>query len=328
MRFYRHLSLKEREMILIMINGGANLRSIALSINRSPSTISREMTRNQYSKSIRYLPDRAHQESKDRKYRLTPKLERYPELKDYVIARLKEESSPDVIAGILCKTKGFNVSTETIYQYIYSQEGQALKLYQYLATERKKRNQRHVRKHRKCIIPNRVSIHERPEAANNRDEFGHFEADLTFFKGNQSANLLVITERKSRFSFFIKNTSKKADLIGKSLFNTLAKLPKSMRKSVTFDNGGEFAKHGLITDFLGIDTYFCDPHSPWQKGQVEKTNAMLHRFIPKNTSILPFSGKDLKTIQNKFNRTPRKILGYETPEAVFNRYLRGVALQT
>jgi len=328
MKVYTQLKLEERENIFKLLRNGAGIKSIAKIINRDKSTISRELKRNQYTDSIGYLPDKANNMAKQRKCTLKLKIDRYSDLKNHIIEKLKEKWSPDAIAGRLIIDGDVKVSTETIYQYIYSDKNRELKLHNYLATKNKRRNQRHGRKARKIIIPERVTIHTRSEEANERKEVGHFEADLTFCKGSRSTNIMVITERKTRYSFFIKNDSKKATEIGKKLFNILATIPVSIRKSVTFDNGAEFVNHRLARDFLGIKTYFCDPHSPWQKGQVEKTNAMLHQFIPKKSSLFTLDEKSLKDIQNQFNNIPRKVLNYRTSTELFNDSLLGVALRT
>lgn len=328
MPVYTHLRFEEREKIFELRQKDVGIKLIAKIINRDKSTVSRELKRNQYSDSIEYLPDKADNMAKQRKHVLEVKINRFPKLKNYIVEMLNNKWSPDAIAGRLRMENSFKISTETIYQYIYSNEGKALGLYHCLATRNKTRNQQHARKLRKVIIPERVSIHDRSEAANKREEMGHFEVDLTFFKGNSSANIMVITERKTRYSLLVKNESKKATTVGKNLFNALAFIPTSIRKSATFDNGTEFVNHRLIRDFFNMNTYFCDPHSPWQKGQVEKTNAMLHRFIPKKSSLSSLDGSSLKDIQNQFNNIPRKVLGYKTSTELFTENLLRVALRT
>lgn len=328
MKVYTQLKLEERENIFKLRQNGAGIKLIAKIVNRDKSTISRELKRNKYTDSIEYLPDKANNMAKQRKYTLQQKIDRFPDLKKHIIEKLNEKWSPDAIAGRLKVDGCANVSTESIYQYIYSDAGKALGLYHHLASKNKKRNQRHGRKARKTIIPERVPIHDRSKDANERKELGHFEADLTFCRGSRSANLMVIIERKTRYSFFVKNDSKRATEIGKKLFNTLASIPIEIRKSITFDNGTEFVNHRLVRDFLDMKTYFCDPHSPWQKGQVEKTNAMLHRFIPKKSSLSTLDEKSLKDIQNQFNNIPRKVLGYRTSTELFSESLLGVALRT
>ena len=328
MKHYTHLNLKERDEIFELKQKKYSIALIAQEIGRNKSTISRKLNRNQYTDSIPYLPDKAHDMAKKRIYILPPKVDRLPGLKKFLIEKLKNKWSPDVIAAKASELAGVRISTETLYQYIYSDKGKKLGLLVLLATKRQQRNQRHARKSRKTIIPERISIHERSKATNERTEMGHFEADLTFFKGSQSKNLMVITERKTRYTMFIKNSSKKTHEVVQNTFNSLASISAKIRKFVTFDNGTEFAKHRLVRDFLGVDTYFCDPHSPWQKGQVKKTNAMLRRFIPKKSSIGPIDEKTLMNIQNQFNSIPRKILGYKSPQELFNQQLQGVALQT
>jgi transposase, IS30 family len=326
MKEYTQLKIEERVTLCLMKQKGIKNKTIAEHLGRDRSTISRELKRNQYDDQQNYIPDIAHKKAQARKHTQVPKIEKNGEIKKYLVEKLKDRWSPGVIAGRLSLENKSTVTTETIYRYIYSDAGKKLCLSEYLATRRKKRNQRHERKPRKTSIPERVSVHERPDRANQRLEAGHLEGDLTFFTGNQSSNIMVITERVSRFSFFVKNESKNAKEVGKNLFNSLASLPPELRKSIAFDNGGEFANHRLARDFLGIETYFCDPHSPWQKGQVEKTNAMLHRFIPKKSSITPLDENSLKDIQNQFNSIPRKVLGYKTPAEIFNLLLENVAL--
>lgn len=327
MKVYTQLSIEERIIIYNLRQNGASLKIIGNIIKRNKSTIGRELKRNKYNESIPYLPDSADIATRERRNRLSFKLDRHDDLKKHVIQKLQDKWSPDVIAGVLkAEAATIRISAEAIYQYIYSDKGKALNMHTYLASKREKRN-KFGRKSRKQIIQNKVSVHERPTEANNRLEVGHFEADLTFSKGNQSANILVITERKTRYTVLIKNDSKKATDIMQKLFNFFAQIPEHMRKSVTFDNGTEFTYHQLIKDFLKIATYFCDPHSPWQKGQVEKTNAMLHRFVPKNSDFLTLDEDYLLNIQNQFNNIPRKKLGYQTPTQLFNLSLQRVALQ-
>ena len=327
MKVYTQLKFEERVAISLMKQKGMNNAAIAVNLGRHRVTIDRELSRNRYGDQIEYMPDFADKKSKERKHKQIPKIEKNKAIKNYMLIKLRDKWSPDVIAGRLLLDLDLKITTETIYQYIYSPFGRTLNLASFLATRRRKRNYRHERKSRKIIIPEKVSIHERSDAANQRSEAGHFEGDLTFFTGNKSTNIMVITERSSRFSFFIKNVSKNAKVVGKNMFNCLASIPEHIRKSITFDNGTEFVNHRLARNFLKMKTYFCDPHSPWQKGQVEKTNAMLHRFIPKKASLASVDETSLKQIQNQFNSVPRKVLGYKTPAEVFNQLLENVALQ-
>ena len=142
-------------------------------------------------------------------------------------------------------------------------------------------------------------------------------------------NIGVIVERKTRFVQLLLNQSKHAAEVMKGMFNKLAQLPEFTRKSITFDNGLEFVRHTLLKNFMGMNTYFCDKHSPWQKGQVEQMNVMLHRYLQKNSNLKEVSQKQIELIQNKLNSRPRKCLGFKTPAEAFSEELyQFVALRT
>jgi IS30 family transposase len=313
-----------------MRRDGKSVAEVAQEMNRNRTSLYRELERNTADPEVGYLPDEADMMAKERKAKLTPKLDRQPDLKVAVIKQLKDGWSPEVIAGrrkiglSLC-----GISHETIYQFVYCNEGQKLGLYKHLLRSRPRRGLVHNRKPQKSKIPDRVSIHDRPAHIATREEFGHLEGDLTFFTDNQSMNLGVIVERKTRLVQLIKNESKHAAVVMVGMFNKLAQLPNVARKSITFDNGLEFSRHTVLKKFMGVDTYFCDKHSPWQKGQVEQTNSMLHRYLPKNSNLKEVTRKQIETIESRLNNRPRKCLGFKTPAEAFNEQLsKFVALQT
>lgn len=324
---YEQINIKDRENIYELKNKGIPIGVIAQKLYRHKSTIHRELLRNK-DKKLGYLPDRADSFAKNRKNKIGKKIEISSELRGLIMEKLKLGFSPEMISG-RCKIDNsipFQVSHETIYQYIYSLEGKKLGLFKLLVRSKSKRGRLYSRKSRGSLIPERTSIHSRPKEINMKTDYGHFEGDLTFCKGDRSSNIAVLTERKSKFSIMIKNESKKSYVVIRNIFNRLAEFPKNTCKSLTFDNGGEFSKHLLLKKFMNIKTFFCDPGSPWQKGLVEHTNAMIHRFINKKTSSLnSFSDKDINMVQNKLNNLPRKSLGFKTPAEVF--YEQVVALR-
>lgn len=328
MKEYKQLSLEERKEVYVMKKEGKGVREIARKIGRSGSTITRELQRNMVDERIGYLPDEAHSLASERKAKHGLKLNRYPGLKNMVIEQLKEGWSPEVIAGRKKQQASpFLVCHETIYQFIYGKEGRELGLFKYLLRARPRRGLVYGRKPRSGI-PERVSIHNRPEQVATREEFGHLEGDLTFFTDNQSMNLGVIVERKTRLIQLILNQSKHTNVVMQGMFNRLAILPDTAKKSITFDNGLEFVRHTLLKKFMGIATYFCDKHAPWQKGQVEQMNCMLHRYLPKNSNLKEISYKQIELIQDKLNNRPRKCLGFKTPAEAFSKELNQlVALQ-
>jgi len=330
MKEYTQLKLDERKKMYAMKKEGIPVAKIAKKLKRYKSSLYRELARNTLDPEIGYLPDEANNLAKERKAKLAPKLDRKPEAKAVIIEKLKDGWSPEVIAGRKKrKTSLFCISHETIYQFIYSNEGNTLGLYKYLLRARPKRGLVYGRKPQKAKIPDRVSIHDRPKHIATREEFGHFEGDLTFFTGNQSMNLGVVLERKTRFVRLIKNESKHSVFVMKGMFNKLGELPNFARKSITFDNGLEFVKHTLLKKVMGMYTYFCDKHSPWQKGQAEQTNSMLHRYLPKNSNLKEVTHQQIKLIESKLNGRPRKCLGFKTPAEAFSEQLSMfVALQT
>jgi len=262
MKVYKQLSLDERKELYVMLKNGNDVNTIAKALKRDKSTINRELERNTVDGLVGYLPDEAHSLAKVRKAKHAPKLNRHPALKEAVIEQLKDGWSPEVVAGRQKqKASPDRVCHETIYSFIYGDEGKELGLFKYLLRARPRRGLVCGRKPRSGI-PERVSIHDRPDHIATREEFGHLEGDLTFFTDNQSMNVGVVVERKTRFTQLLLNQSKHTNVVIKGMFNKLAELPPHARKSMTLDNGLEFAKHTLLKRFMGMDTYFCDKHSP------------------------------------------------------------------
>ena len=325
---YTQITIEEREKIYQLLKSDMTLTKIAIAIDRNKSTISREISRNK-SQQLGYLPDRANNLFFSRKNRQISKIEKYPDLKKYIIDRLSiDKWSPEAISGRMKLEKHkIQISYEAIYQYIYSPLGQRQKLYQHLMLARPKRQLKYSR--RKREIPEIYKISNRSDVINNRSEFGHFEGDLTFFNGSRNGNISVMTERVSRKSFLIKNDSKSCNkvmlgLVDKAM-NTI--LPANI-KSLTLDNGGEFARFGSLS-LQGIKIYFCDPGAPYQKGQVERTNAILHKFIPKKTDFDKITNDNIIDANEKLNNLPKKCLNYLTPNEVWNKLqLDTVALET
>jgi transposase, IS30 family len=330
MKEYTHLKLDERKKLYVRKKEGMPMAEIARELKRDKSSLYRELARNTADSVVGYLPDEANNLAEERKAILIPKLDRQPESKAVVVEQLKDGWSPEVIAGrVKLEPSPFRISHEAIYQFIYGNEGQKLGLYKFLLRARPKRGLVHGRKSQKAKIPDRVSIHDRPAHIATREELGHYEGDLTFFTNNQSMNLGVIIERKTRLVRLIMNESKHAVVVMKGMFNKLAELPNFARRSITFDNGLEFVKHTVLRRFMDMDTYFCDKHSPWQKGQVEQMNSMLHRYLPKNSNLREVTHEQIELIENKLNSRPRKCLGFRTPAEAFSEELsKFVALQT
>ena len=248
------------------------------------------------------------------------KLDTDEELQEYVMTELKSGQSPDVIAGRL-KTdplpglKGKTISHESIYSWIQTGEGRKLGLHHYLCSGRPRRRKHGARKMRKTHIPGRISIHERPEGINQRKEIGHWETDSMVFT-KQKERLSVQYERKAKYVIIHRLPNGTAEATEEALNDSIQSLPQDIWKTVTFDNGGEGARHSSLKIHYGIKTYFCDPYASWQKGGVENVNRIIRRYLPRLTDMNNITQQDIYEIQEKINNTPRKILNYKTPKEV------------
>lgn len=311
-RKYEQITLEERCEIYWLNESGISVSGIARKLLRSKSTISRELRRN-VSKSGGYKPSVANKKALAKRHIGHYKLDRDKRLKCYILDRLGRGWSPQTIAGRLCyENETSRVCAETIYNYIY-ESGFGIKhqLWQLLCRHKPRRSKLRSRK-RRGKIAHRISIHARPECINQRAEIGHLEADLVLF-GKSRQNLITLIDRKTRYLAIINNQGGKNsdNIINKIKEKTMKNHTKNPVKSITFDNGLEFAKHHLLNK-NGVDTYFCDPYSSWQKGSIEHANGVIRRFLPKNFRGV-LNDNLVAFIEQKINNMPRKILGYKTP---------------
>jgi IS30 family transposase len=300
MNKYNRISILEREKIYKMKLNGESIANIAKELGRHKSTICREINRN--SVDYGYNPLDAQMLAKERITTRTSKIERDSYIKQYIIDKLKLLWSPQRIAGRL-RREGYRICHEVIYQFIYSAYGRMLNLYQYLKYRRPARFPKGLRKPQMGKILHKTSIHTRPDEANLRLKKGHFEADLMMTHNDRKENLLVMTDRKSRLVLIAHNIDKRAKTITEKLENNVK---KHKIKSITFDNGKEFAYHHT----LKCKTFFCDTYSPWQKGSVEHINGRIRNFFNKGFN-------DIAQIQHIINNTPMKILDFLTPNEVY-----------
>jgi transposase, IS30 family len=313
---YTQFSLEERCSIARLHEAGQSIRQIAAALDRQPSTVARELKRNTGRK-IGYQPAYAQAQASARRWTGT-RLERDDALRETILNRLEAGWSPEQISGRLAREEGHKViSHETIYRFVYAQlkrtNDTTWRLY--LPCAKIKRGWRTKggwpRTDGKC------SIHDRPAYIGTRKTPGHWEADCMLFRAPGPA-ILIAHERHSRITIAVAQPNLKADPIAQSLAQMLKPFAPELRQSITFDNGTEFSRHQRIASQLVINTYFCDPRAPWQKGGVENTIGRLRRALPRKTDLATLPHAHLNAIIANYNNTPRKCLGFQTPAEVFN----------
>jgi IS30 family transposase len=313
--------------------GRKSQSEIARILDRHRSTIGRELKRNSRPSrgwpSGRYQATRAIELTRRRRRRgRGHKLARQPALRDRVRDFLAMGWSPEQIAGRLAHEHGHTViSHESIYRFVYHRTAQK-DYWNRLLPRRKHRRGPAGRRGASSVhyIQQRVPITERPSAANARAEPGHWEADLMLFRTYGQA-VLVVHERLSRLIRILRQPSKASQPVLDNLRALFRRLPKGLRRTITFDNGSEFALHYKLAQD-GLKTFFCDPHAPWQKGGIENAIGRLRRPLPRKSDLAAITQLDLDQLTRRYNTTPRKCLDFRTPEEVFRSLSTGVALQT
>ena len=307
---YSQLNLDERFLLSKYHQQGLFQSEISKLLNRSPSTISRELSRN--SNQSGYVSTTAQNRALSRCSKIS-RIGTTPALEEFIIEKLHENWTPEQISGRLKNfpEEGITyINHESIYQWIYKPSQKKRGIHKLLPQSHGRRGRRS--RHSRSNIPNRISIHERPESIENREEIGHWEADLMSCKrGTQ--HLLVMLERKTRYKIVVRLQSKKAAHTIEIIKGIMDRLPEALKKSITFDNGGEFTNHQELVEKMGIKTYFCDPYASWQKGSVENSNGRLRRDFPRKLNLDAVSEEEIEQINIMHNLTPREILGYKTP---------------
>jgi transposase, IS30 family len=325
-RTYRQLDLDQRRTLFRLIEARRPIGEIATRLGRHPSTIYRELGRNRFRDGDRsfcgYFPVTAHNLACRRRQRRR-KLAADDTLRAHVVARLEAGWSPQQIAGRLRQEQGrAAVCHETIYRHVYSSEGQQDGLYRHLLKARRRRGSRYGRRPRGAAIPRERWIENRPTEVEGREAFGHWECDLLIFrKQHGKANVTSLVERKSRFTVLLPNEDKRSPAVLAGIAEALRPLPEDARRTITFDRGSEFAGYAALDRHLALTSYFCDPHSPWQKGSVENANGRVRRYLPREAEPAALARARLRRLAEQLNDTPRRCLGYRTPREVLQQHL-------
>ena len=320
-RSYDQLSLEERCSIAELRRAGRSIRQIAAALDRQPSTISRELRRNRGAgpRAGPYQPAYAQKQPAARRWS-GARLDRDGDLRERVLALLSQGWSPEQVVGRLKRQEGRTViGCETIYRFIYAQLKRSNDgaWRHYLPKAKSKRGRRRMKGGSPArLIKHRVSVHQRPSSALDRGQPGHWEADFMLF-ARYGQSILVLHERTSRLTTCVRTANRKAEPTARLLGQLLEPLPQDLKLSLTFDNGTEFAEHHR----LAIDTFFCDPHAPWQKGGVENAVGRLRRFLPRRTDLDTLGPDQLAKAAIAYNHTPRRCLDFQTPAEVFSQAL-------
>jgi IS30 family transposase len=314
---YDQLSLDERITLAQLRTEGLSIRQIAADMDRSPSTIARELKRN-VGRQIGYKPAYAQERTRARRWKGS-RLERDSALAEEVLACLKKGWSPEQTCASLARAHARKViSPESIYRFVYAQIARTKNYtWRHLLPRAKSKRGRRGRKGGSSAlhIQARVPIAERPAEVEDRSIPGHWEADLMLFAKYGQA-ILALHERSSRVIIALQPSSKASALIARSIAHVLAPLPRMLRQTITFDNGTEFARHYELHQF-DIQTFFCDPYAPWQKGGIENAIGRMRRNIPRKTDLATMTAYRLSTLVSAYNNTPRKCLDWHTPAELF-----------
>jgi len=315
---YKHLSQAERYQIHALMKAGHDQSQIAKLLDRHKSTISRELSRNTGSRG--YRPKQACEMSADRAQhsRNAPTVE--PWVREAACALLCIQWSPEQIASQL------PISHETVYQHVYADKAQGGTLWKHLRCQKQKRKRYASGRDRRGQIPNRRPLSERPLHIEARRQVGHWECDTVIGASHKGA-VVTLVERKSGYAVMAKVEKKTSELVSSAIVDKLQPMAARV-KTLTFDNGKEFAGHAHIDQQLQSTAYFARPFASWERGSNENLNGLLRQYVPKKRAMSTVSDEEIRMIQNRLNNRPRKRLGFKTPAEVFHQSLKRVALRT
>jgi IS30 family transposase len=312
---YTHLSVSDRRRFSVLLEMDLSIAEIAKRLSKHRSTLYRELERNKefeaYSAGVAQLKTEERAQRKRRS-----KIDKDGYLRDYIVRSLKKGWSPEQISGRMKFHKlTIYVCPETIYQFVYQSKNK--ELYHCLPYKKPKRRERYSRQKSPCRYGKIRLITQRPGDIETRKRFGHWEGDTIQFKGAREKVVTTLVERKSRMVFLIKNNSKHSQGVMDKIKKKFDSLPEKMCKTITFDQGSEFAAYGDLEQQIKCKVYYCETHSPWQKGSNENMNGRLRWYLPREIDITKITQEDLDQLSAKMNRCPRKCLGYKTPQEVF-----------
>lgn len=319
-----HVTVEQRYAIERMLIMKFSQISIANAIGKDKSVVSREIKRNRDLRSGEYRYDLAQRKYVSRLANKSKQVKFTNEIKDYVESKLKDKWSPEQISNSPCPQIEQKVSHERIYQHIAMDKKAGGDLYKHLR-RKKKYKKRCGSPDRRGKLTGQKNIKERPKIVEKRKRVGDFEVDLVIGANHKGA-IVTMNDRRTGYAILELIKSKDSKELAKTIVRKLKKY-KVILRTITSDNGKEFADHKWISSKLEIGYYFADPYSSWQRGSNENYNGLLRQYFPKKTNFKTLNKKDVMFAQNQLNHRPRKRLGYKTPHVVFNLLINKVAFR-
>lgn len=314
-----HLTLEQRYTIERMIQHGYKQIEIAKCIGKDKSVVSRELKRNCDKRNGNYTSDLAQRKYQARN-KTKPKKKRFSEvMREKIEVLIKEDYSPEQVHGYLSKQDVDCVSPERIYQHIWEDKKKGGRLYTHLRCQAKRYRKRGASKDKRGKIPGRVGIEKRPKIVDKRSRFGDLEVDLVIGKNHHQA-LLTINDRASGMLKMRKVASKEAHVVSQAIVEELEDWTPYI-KTITADNGKEFAGHKQVAEMLGIDYYFARPYHSWERGSNENLNGLIRQYFKKSSDFTKLTYSQVKAIEYKINSRPRKRFEYENPIFVMEKLL-------
>lgn len=328
---YKHFSIEERERIQELLWQKTSVRRIAKTLNRSSSSVSREIKRHLPKELRRYTPRVAHEQAlKSRRSRGRTERLKNDAIRNYVVEHLKHHWSPEQIAGRIKQDLRQKISHEAIYQYVYAQihrDGYGyLKpgredLRMCLRWKRKRRQRKGMRKSQRISKPEGISMDLRPKIVEERKRLGDWEGDTVESK-DRKPGINTLVERKSGYLFMTKLNSKSSESTVQAVFSRMFNLPEKLKRTLTLDNGFENRKWQPLQILTGMDVYFAHPYHSWERGTNENTNGLIREYFPKKTDFSMITNEEIAFVEQELNSRPRKRLNWKTPLEII-----GVALQ-
>lgn len=330
---HKQITYAERYALSICLKDKLSYRKISEKLGRSPNTWNYEVINNGGRRET-YKPQLAQLSASLRKWETNSRNPaKDPKVWDFVLEKLKKRFSPEQISKDIItqfpRDRKMRISHEAIYAFINSEEGKEMKLQKYLRHKRLRKLRKtgmRALTPKKIRIPNRTSIHDRPEIVTNKERFGDWESDLMEGKRFTGDCLCVLKERLSQYMIIIRISAKTSSENVRAILQGLKTFPKEMRHTITYDNGSENVEHECINNILGTQSFFCDAYASWQKGGVENSIGLIRDYLPKKTDLREISDAKLKHIQDELNDRPRKCLGWKTPKQVLSKHLKSLGV--